>query len=292
MDLVNEIENRLSIFTNLYDALRIIDPINKKTISVNDKGEKQLGEICFGFWEKNSFCENCISMRAFLEKDTCVKIEIKEKNPMLIIATPVNLDGNEYIVEMIKDISGNYDIIKNTNDIQSFEQILNSLNDKLVKDDNTGSYNKRYINERLPIDINNSYINKQPLSIIMIDIDLFKNINDTYGHICGDKVLIDFVKIVQSLIRLKTDWVARFGGEEFLVVLNNTDDSKAYETAEKIRKTIQDTIFEFGSSKFNITASLGIASINGIILDTSQLISNADKKLYAAKNSGRNKTII
>lgn len=290
-DIVDEIKKRLSIFKNLYDVLRIVDPISKMTFIVNDKGERQLSETCYGFWEKQTFCKNCVSMRAFIENDTCVKIEVKEKSILLIIATPVYLEDNEYIVEMLKDISKEFNFIKSSKDIQSIGDILSSLNDKVVKDDQTGIYNKRYINERLPVDIENSNIVKQPLAVIMADIDFFKNINDTYGHLIGDKVLSDFVKSILPLIPNKTDWMARFGGEEFLIVLNNTDAANAYEVAEKIRKTIENTSFKYEDIKINITASFGVFSNNNIKIDAEQLISNADKNLYLAKNTGRNKTI-
>lgn len=293
MSIIKEVEDRLSNFKNLYDIIRIVDPLNKEVIFNDDQKEKDIKYKCYCLWNKNTFCKNCISMRAYIENDTFVKLEYHEEQVFLIIATPVIIEGNRYIAEIIKDISKN-GFIKNENidSLEMAETLISGMNEKIIKDELTGIYNRRYIEERLPVDVNNSTINGQPISVIMADIDFFKDVNDNYGHIIGDKVLSDFAKLIKISIRKDTDWVGRYGGEEFLIVLNNTNSKDAYKISEKIRKLVEKTEFSYESLKVKITSSFGGYSLNNKDLDTEGLISNVDKNLYEAKRSGRNKTII
>lgn len=173
-----------------------------------------------------------------------------------------------------------------------FKNVLSEINDKIIKDDLTGVYNKRYINERLPIDIDESIANKRPMSIVMADIDLFKNINDSYGHVIGDKVIRDFAKVIEGSIRKNTDWVGRYGGEEFLIVLNGIDLDGAYKVSEKIRKLIQSTIFQYDEKQIKITSSFGVYGLITNKINMEKMIEAVDKNLYTAKINGRNKTII
>jgi two-component system, cell cycle response regulator len=177
-------------------------------------------------------------------------------------------------------------------DVTDIKDILDSMNDKIIMDELTGIYNKRYINERLPVDMNSSKINECPLSLIITDIDFFKQVNDVYGHVIGDKVLKYFSNIISSSIRSTTDWVGRYGGDEFLIVLNNTNAENAYKVAEKIRNILKQSIFEAGDIKINITASFGGYEVVDKILNLEDPIKRADKNLYLAKNSGRNRIVI
>lgn len=292
MEVIEEIEDMLSGFKNLYDSIRVVYPFNKEVL-LNEKSTKQsINKNCYCLWKKDTFCENCISMRAYLENDTFVKLEYLNDQVYLIIATPLLIRGNRYIVEIIKNISktGYMQNIK-TGSLEGQQSLIYQMNEKIIKDELTDTYNRRYIDERLPVDINNSTYIGEPLSVIMADIDFFKKVNDQYGHVIGDKVLKEFAKLIKKSIR-NTDWVGRYGGEEFLIVLNNTNTKEAYEKSEELRKLVEKNEFCFDNLTIKITASFGVYSINNIRLDSENLISNVDKNLYKAKRSGRNKTII
>lgn len=293
MSIIKEVQDKLSNFKNLYDIIRIVDPLNKEVIYSDDQKEQEIKYKCYCIFNKNVFCKNCISMRAYLEDDTFVKLEYNEEQVFLVIATPVIIKGNRYVAEIIKDISKN-GFIKNESidSLEMTESLISGMNDKIIKDELTGIYNRRYIDERLPVDVNNSVYKAQPISVIMADIDFFKSVNDNYGHIIGDKVLSDFAKLIKSSIRNSTDWVGRYGGEEFLIVLNNTNAKEAYEISEKLRKLIENTEFCYDGAKLKITSSFGVYSPSNKNLDSKTLISNVDKNLYEAKRSGRNRTII
>ena len=292
MEIIDMIKERLSIFKNLYDSIRIVDPINKEVINFQDDSVQISKGACYGFWKKDEYCRNCISMRAYLENDTFLKMEFVEGKLLLITASPVTIENNIYIVEMIKDISKTGSIINNEKSTYNIENLLKEMNSVAITDELTGIYNRRYINERLAVDINDSITYNQPLCVIMADLDFFKNVNDNYGHVVGDWVLKDFAKILSTSIRSNSDWVGRYGGEEFLIVLRNTDGNNAFNVAEKIRKLIEEKTFAYAGINIKITASFGAYSIMNTRFTIDELINEADKNLYLAKNSGRNKTVI
>ena len=123
------------------------------------------------------------------------------------------------------------------------------------------------------------------LSIIMLDIDFFKKVNDTYGHIVGDEILKFISKIIEKELR-DSDIFARYGGEEFIILLPDTDIEGAFKTANKLRKIVEDTPYE-GDVEVSITISLGVAQLENEKI-FNDLIKKADKALYKAKDSGRN----
>lgn len=291
MKIVEEMKERLSIFKNLYDIVRIVDPFEKKTIIIDKNNGIKLEDLCYEFWKRDLACENCICMRAYLNNDTFVKVEHSGEKTFLITASPVTFEKKTYIAELLKDITTSGNIIYSKNGETDIKLLISEMNEKIITDELTKVYNRRYINERLPVDINNSIIQDKSLSIILADIDFFKTINDNYGHLIGDKVLQDFVKILSCYIKKDTAWVARYGGEEFLIVLNNTGSEDAYKIAEKIRNLLNKTTFTYDDIKINLTSSFGIYVLRNEKMNMDEFISKADKNLYKAKLSGRNKTV-
>jgi len=130
--------------------------------------------------------------------------------------------------------------------------------------------------------------NKQlDMWLIMLDVDDFKVVNDTYGHVAGDKVLIFLAKVLRSIVR-KSDNIFRFGGEEFMIVLNRVTKEKAYQTANRILETIRKNKLIYKSDTINITISLGLCQHQkGDNIES--IVDRTDKLLYKAKNSGKNK---
>jgi len=165
--------------------------------------------------------------------------------------------------------------------LKFFEEL--SLIDEL-----TNIANRRRINELLNIEYQRAERYQSVFSIVMFDIDHFKKINDTYGHLVGDEVLKDLAKLVKQSIR-KTEMVGRWGGEEFILILTETDQNAAFAVAEKIRHTIANS--NFNGLKETLTCSFGITEFNP---NTSleEMVEQADKALYQAKNSGRNQVIV
>ncbi|WP_040193150.1 GGDEF domain-containing protein [Clostridium culturomicium] len=293
MDALREVKERLSIFKNLYDSIRLVNPINDSIINHECENLSVKSGFCYDIWKRNERCENCISRVAYDKEETAVKIEYSEGKIILVIASPLIIKNNKYVIEMIKDVSQNGRISNmDTNYEESVLGFLNVIKERTVKDELTDVYNKAYINERLPKDLRISVNENLSTSVVMIDLDYFKNINDTYGHVIGDKVLRDFAAIVKNYTRSDSMyWIGRYGGEEFILVLNNADEDIAQNIAERIRKRINDNIFKYDDVEIRITCSLGIYSSNGKDINMDDAVEKADKNLYKAKASGRNKIV-
>jgi diguanylate cyclase (GGDEF)-like protein len=170
----------------------------------------------------------------------------------------------------------------------------NEANKKLAvladTDELTAVSNRRKFNNRLELEFTRAFRYKRPLSLLIFDIDHFKQVNDTYGHDAGDDILIEFTKCCQVELR-ESDLFARIGGEEFAAILPETPAVGAFDLAERIRYRVSANDFITKSKKINITSSCGTSSLtHDSFKNMEQLIKAADGALYEAKNSGRNKT--
>jgi two-component system cell cycle response regulator len=179
--------------------------------------------------------------------------------------------------------------------ILELERSLKAAADEIhllsITDPLTGIYNRGYINERLPQEIHRANRYGRALSLVMCDIDHFKTVNDTYGHLVGDAVLKEFVRCITSVIRQQVDWAGRYGGEEFLVVLPETDQAGAMVVAERLRAAIQKCETHIQGATIPITASFGVCGFSprdGKEVPTPELLlQQADILLYEAKDAGR-----
>lgn len=177
------------------------------------------------------------------------------------------------------------DVIKKINFMYSHTRHL-SLVDPL-----TGLYNRRHLDSNLEREFMRAKRYDSDLSLAVIDIDFFKKINDTYGHICGDYVLKEAAYLILESFR-KTDLVFRYGGEEFVVLLTETSLESAQIPLERLRKSIENYPFKFKDENLKITVSIGAAGVSEDINSGSELLDLADKSLYTAKESGRNRLVI
>jgi diguanylate cyclase (GGDEF)-like protein len=181
--------------------------------------------------------------------------------------------------------------------ILKLEQSLKMANEEIrllsITDPLTGCFNRGYLNERFPQELRRALRYSHPLSVVLTDIDFFKRVNDTHGHQAGDRVLKVFAKCINQQIRKKIDWVVRYGGEEFMIILPETSRSGAYSMAERLRQVVSQKKITIGEADISITASFGGTCItfgnnrfSKITMD--DLVYLADEKLYQSKESGRN----
>ena len=174
---------------------------------------------------------------------------------------------------------------------------LREANEKLLKlsvtDDRTNLLNDRYLRRRLAEEFKRAQRYGAPLSIMMLDLDHFKQVNDKYGHECGDQVLVGFGRLAIENAR-EIDIVGRFGGEEFLMILPNTDGIRAAIVAERVRKAAEEHVFHYKEFLVRITVSAGIAAIpaNRSVRTMADLLKASDNALYRAKEVSRNKVIL
>lgn len=173
---------------------------------------------------------------------------------------------------------------------QLAEELQQTRADSLT-DPLTGVPNRRSFMEQLEREMARSLRHQLPLSLIMLDLDHFKKINDTYGHIVGDKVLIITAGEVKRLIR-QSDLLARYGGEEFILMLPETDLEEARQVAEKIRTGLDILRLRTHQFTISVTASLGVARWDPERHDADQWINVADQALYQAKQGGRNQVVV
>jgi diguanylate cyclase (GGDEF)-like protein len=152
----------------------------------------------------------------------------------------------------------------------------------------TQIFNKRYFLENLEREIARSQRYRRSLSLVMFDIDHFKKINDSYGHLAGDYVLKMLASTVKSKIR-REDLFARYGGEEFAIVLPEIDGDNGKAFAEKIRQIVEKQDFRFENTRIRVTISMGVSTIDEETTDAASLIKRADERLYEAKSAGRNR---
>ena len=152
----------------------------------------------------------------------------------------------------------------------------------------TGCFNRRLFNERIVQELERAERYGRPVSLVFCDIDHFKQVNDTYGHLLGDQVLQAVAGVFERYLRHEVDWVARYGGEEFVIVLPETALAEALTTGERLRKAIENDLQIAAEESLQVTASFGVAQHRpGEIAE--QLIHDADLLLYQAKAAGRNR---
>ncbi|GMQ60154.1 hypothetical protein AN1V17_45540 [Vallitalea sediminicola] len=179
-------------------------------------------------------------------------------------------------------------------DITERKELQDSLYKMATTDYLTGSYNRQHFLKTAEGFIAYARLTKDVVSLLMLDIDYFKKVNDTYGHSIGDEVLQELVKTCTSLLGEK-DLFGRIGGEEFAIILTGYNREDAFTIAENIRKNVENLTLKIGGYTIKITISIGMSIFSNTTCDSDcirNLLNNADKALYQAKNSGRNRTVI
>lgn len=212
-------------------------------------------------------------------------IMVTAKTEGIDIKKSLGMGAFDYIKKPIDEI----EVIARVQSAIRFKQTQDKLKEMAMKDGLTGLYNHALLIELFEKEIDKQQRNNGSISFAMIDIDDFKKINDTYGHISGDTVLKELSNILMSSVR-GGDIVGRYGGEEFSIVFPGIDEQNAFQLCERIRKEVEDFNFEIGIETVKITISIGINfnELKGII-NKREIIQKADEALYRAKHNGRNR---
>jgi two-component system, cell cycle response regulator len=194
-------------------------------------------------------------------------------------------DGDKILV-------GSNTVLKFTYHDSLDELFQRQMYESALRDDLTKTFNKKYFTDRLESEFAFAARTKSDLSLVVLDLDHFKEINDTHGHPAGDQVLAEFAKVVATLVRAE-DVFARIGGEEFGVICRGADSVQGEAVAERIRQAVESHRFEIEGEVVPIATSAGVASIpEQGINDTQALVAAADQALYDAKRTGRNRVRI
>jgi diguanylate cyclase (GGDEF)-like protein len=174
---------------------------------------------------------------------------------------------------------------------KKLEELQNKLQEQAHRDPMTNLYNRRYFHEVSSSIFQIVQRDDHHISLIMIDIDNFKRINDTYGHAVGDEVIKKLASLLERNVR-KSDIVSRFGGEEFVILLPSTDLKGAQKIASKIREAVEEILIVADESVIRFTISLGLADIRSSDQNIEAILNRADKALYKAKESGKNRVVV
>ncbi|MFT7008859.1 MAG: diguanylate cyclase (GGDEF)-like protein [Colwellia sp.] len=173
--------------------------------------------------------------------------------------------------------------------LQELEEANRELEQKNTLDELTGLFNRRYYDQKIIAEYRRSKRNLTPLSLIIIDIDHFKTVNDSYGHLAGDQCLVWLSNHLKESLKRSTDMAFRYGGEEFCIILPDTDENGAIALAEALRKIIEHRVCTHKSIEISLTISSGVFTyIQQDNIKPEQIFTRADKALYEAKNNGRN----
>ncbi len=231
-------------------------------------------------------------LQARSEKNLCFG---KDQEAYEITSVPVLVGDQRCALEMIQPhrsvISAVSGEPKSGLDGEAY--LSGALSSLILRDTLTGLYNRRYIDEFLPAAMSAAYSRGQPLSLIFTDIDHFKFVNDRYGHITGDLVLQHVAQLLKNKIRRTDSWVARYGGDEFVICLPGVDNSAARRIANRLRVAVMVERFPLGESAVSLTCSFGVHTLEkgDSHLTALMLLHQVDEKLYLAKHAGKNTVV-
>ena len=201
-------------------------------------------------------------------------------------------DGSQYPVEVfLNSITMDRQpvLLAVAFDISQRKEVEERLRYLATTDELTGMWNRRRFTQAIRNELKRAHRYQQIFSLLMLDIDHFKKINDTYGHAAGDEVLRHFARLIWQSMR-QVDMPGRFGGEEFAIILPHTDLDGAYVTAERLRKHIEKTPAVYNKIEIPFSVSIGVVTYQDDIKNEDELFKMVDDALYEAKNKGRNFT--
>ena len=285
------LDNNLHFFHKLYDAVRLVDPVSKHILDVRTTERIQGDQFCYDYWQNGRVCSNCISVRAYHEQKCFVKLERHPDSIIMVTAIPLDNTSRPVVLELLKDATDS--LMVSTSDHRGDRLVCNmisQLNEMVVHDALTNLFNRRYVDDQLPVEIVRAALEQKPLSLIFMDVNSFKQVNDTYGHVIGDAALREISHAIMNNIHSSKDWAARFGGDEFLLCLNNTDDAAALEMIHNLEDSIAKIAIPVSGTELHISASMGHYTMTDTPLPAEELIRLADTKMYENKKASTNAT--
>ncbi|PLY08768.1 MAG: hypothetical protein C0626_13060 [Arcobacter sp.] len=246
-----------------------IQSVNKKFVDTFTSEDNFLSNIVL---VDNNTQKNLLNIAQYYSsKNIPAKFQIMGDDNFYFTFDVSKLDMGKYLICM--------------NDVSTLNKKISHLEVKASIDGLTKIFNKVAIKDMCEV-----WIDTKEFHLLVLDIDFFKKINDTYGHLCGDYILKDAINNIRKIIS-KKDYIGRIGGEEFMILLDEKNKENAINIAQRIRQNIENTIFDYGNNLLKITISIGVAK-NILNKDTYETIyERADKALYKAKDEGRNRVI-
>ena len=265
-----EVNKEIEILKTVFDIVRLVDVSRTAPVNIgSDDCSYEAEHKCFAVWNKNRRCENCISAKVFARKNRMTKFEFVNDDIYQVIAKYVVIDGTPLVMEMVFKMTDK--IFLGAYGSGPLIDKISKFNRELYEDPLTGARNRRYFEEQLkPLD--------KMVAIAMIDVDNFKQINDSYGHVAGDEALCTIVRTIFDHVRAN-DVVLRYGGDEFLLMFEEIPE-KVFQT-EAGRYPERDRNGRCAGIQRNpVSTSVGGVYGNCKVRDG---VVEADKLLYQAK---------
>lgn len=264
-----------------FELVRVVEPCRCAVCS--DTGEPG-GESCHTVWNKSGRCENCLSMRVIREKGYMNKLELLEERAFSVYSKYLEIDGQPRAVEMVNEVTAGIQF--GDQPMQDVVNQIRQFNRQLITDYLTGAYNRQYLQEHFAAALETAPAG-QEFCVALLDLDHFKEVNDRYGHPAGDAVLIQVAQQwAAALEPLMGAFVARYGGDEFVVVAPNI----AYPTfCALIRRIYEVSPRQCelpGGGWLNFTLSVGCAAREEAPGSWEELFSLADRRMYRCKQAG------
>ena len=301
----------------LIDRLPSVFSIDYFTLFLYDQDKRKLNLMCHNHPEIESSFSIPLSSSTIMEAAVLRGQSIREQdfstssyyrgadNPLFkkgyFVSIPLMIEKEVVGVLNINDVDqdpfnvNDLDFILNLSEFIAMSisnaVLYEQANKLAVTDGLTGISNRQSVEKSLQIEFERSKRYNSPLSLILLDVDHFKDVNDTYGHQKGDEILIAIASLLKKACRAN-DIAARYGGEEFLMILPQSNAQGAFKIAERVREEMMKISFTGNESNFAVTVSCGVAEFNKDYESINKLIAAVDQALYEAKNGGRNRTIL
>lgn len=285
-----------AIFITLSDENGHLSLLAQRNLKEQEKADDDWRPDLFDHWSlknrKRLIVQNVLQDFRFDSQEA-------SKNPRVMSLISAPLMNDSRLIGIVRMHSDRADLFTN-DDLRVLDTIANLVSfalsnallyeqtqDLAIRDSLTGLYVRRYFFERLKEEHRRSLMTNRPLSLLMCDLDFFKSCNDRYGHSVGDLMLQKFAQIIKD--EAGSGIAGRYGGEEFIILLPETRLAEATHIAESIRAQFESSSLLVRRERIHMTASIGVASMPEDALDHEQLVQRADKRLYEAKQKGRNR---
>jgi diguanylate cyclase (GGDEF)-like protein len=271
-------ERLLEVESQIVQSLTTVEETHREGRQFDNEFQSQLSAIS----ETANFSKNLNELRdAVLFRLEHIQSAFKKKRTS-------DVKRMNALKERVGLLKQNFSSLKK--EVSSARQRADSLEQELLLDPLTGIYNRRAYDKHIKEELQRYHRYNHEFSMLLFDVDHFKRINDNYGHAIGDRCLKEIINRIRTILR-ESDFLARVGGEEFLVILPATAAEQAAAVAEKVRKAVEKTEFIHNNEIVPITISIGVTAVQNSDHTPALLFSRADKAMYEAKNSGRNRVV-
>jgi len=276
------------LWLQMFDTVRLIEAGGSHRVCTAGSGTWiPTEEMCYRFWNREEKCANCVSRQACRNGRQMVKIEYKDDSYYFVIARPVTIEGREYILEAITNITDQLATgCEDSAESNFVMDIIHQLDAVSTRDSMTGLYNKAYLQKSVEAALAEAGEGRVHVYMAMIDIDHFKQVNDRYGHACGDIAIRELASLLQGYVTPSIGESARYGGDEFAVLFHAEDKQQCIQVMERIRREMGEIPFRSEGTEYHVTISYGIDDIAGA-RDYREAVEWADSRLYIYKRRGR-----